>query len=225
LPLTIPTISPPSAVLVTGANGFIAAHCVRVLLSQNYAVLVTVRSSSKGSLVLSTHCSHPNLSVHLVPDITAQNIHDTILSSHHCDVTLHLASPFPATSTPGAYETDLLIPAINGTLRICEATSKYLSIKRVVLTSSFASVYDAAKGPNPGKTYTEGVRAPLTYKDGKNAPAAPAAYRVSKVLAQKRVWDFLKKNKVEWDLVALCPGKVFGRLARKHFLVEGTWNE
>ena len=82
----------------------------------------------------------------------------------------------------------------------------------MVLTSSFASVYDAATGANPGKTYTEEDWAPLTYADGKNAPATPVAYRVSKVLAEKTAWDFLeeRKGKLGWDLVALCPGMVFG---------------
>jgi nucleoside-diphosphate-sugar epimerase len=201
-----------STVLVTGANGFIAAHCIRVLLSQSFTVAATVRSASKASLVLSTHSSHPRLSVHLVPDITAPNCYDEVLSSHPCDAILHLASPFPATPTPGPYEEDLLIPAINGTLRICEAASKFTSVKRVVLTSSFASVYDAAKGLNPGKTYTEEDWAPLTYQDGKNAPATPVAYRVSKVLAEKTAWEFVEKRKgdLRWDLTALCPGMVFG---------------
>ena len=83
---------------------------------------------------------------------------------------------------------------------------------RVVLTSSFASVYDAAKGLNPGKTYTEEDWAPLTYEDGKSAPSTPVAYRVSKVLAEKTVWEFMGKRKgdLEWDLVVLCPGMVLG---------------
>lgn len=82
----------------------------------------------------------------------------------------------------------------------------------MVLTSSFASVYDASKGPNPGKTYTEVDWAPLTYEYCKNAPATPFAYRVSKVLAEKTAWEFVEemKGEVEWDLVAMCPGMVFG---------------
>jgi nucleoside-diphosphate-sugar epimerase len=110
------------------------------------------------------------------------------------------------------FEFELLIPLINGTLRICEAAQKEPSVKRVVLTSSFASVYDASKGLNPGKTYSEADWCPLTYEDGKNAAATPIAFRVSKVLAEKTAWDFVEKNDVEWDLVTLCLGMVFGAL-------------
>lgn len=201
---------PNSTILVTGGNGFIASHCIHVLLSQDYNVITTVRSSSKASIVLSTHSNHPKLSVCLVPSITAPNCYDEILASDSCEAILHLASPFPSTSSPGSYETDLLIPAIDGTLRVCEAASKFSSIKRVVLTSSFASVYDASAGLNPDKTYTEDDWAPLTYEDGKNAPATPVAYRVSKVLAENTAWEYIKKKQVSWDLVALCPGMVFG---------------
>ena len=103
---------------------------------------------------------------------------------------LHLTSPFPTTSNPGAYEADFLIPTINGTLQIYEAASKYPSIKRVVLASSFVSVYNAARGPNPGKTYTEDDLTPLTYEDGGNAPVTPVVYRVSKVLAERWLETF-----------------------------------
>lgn len=82
----------------------------------------------------------------------------------------------------------------------------------MVLTSSFASVYDAAKGLNRGKTYVESDWAPLTYEDGKNAPTTPVAYRVSKVLAEKTAWEFVEKNEASWDLAALCPWMVFGAL-------------
>ena len=44
----MPTVVPPSKVLVTGANGFVATWIVRVLLERGYAVRGTVRSAAKG---------------------------------------------------------------------------------------------------------------------------------------------------------------------------------
>ena len=44
----MPTISAPANILVTGANGYIAAWVVRDLLEDGYSVRGTVRSASKG---------------------------------------------------------------------------------------------------------------------------------------------------------------------------------
>jgi nucleoside-diphosphate-sugar epimerase len=203
----MPSIS-TGTILVTGANGFIAAHCVAALLSSGFTVVGTIRSETKANAVLKSHSNHPSLSLVIVPDVTLPGCFDAAISG--CDAVLHLAAPF------GYYykdfETELLIPSINGTLRICEAAQKEERVKRVILTSSFASVYDASKGLDPGKIYTEADWCPLTYEDGKNAAATPIAYRASKVLAEKTAWEFLEKNKVTWDLVTLCPGMVFGSL-------------
>lgn len=203
----MPSIS-SGKVLVTGANGFIAAHCVAKLLLSGFSVIGTVRSEAKAQSVLRSHSNHPSLSLIIVEDVTKPGCFDTAIAG--CDGVLHLAAPFGYVYTN--FETELLIPSINGTLRICEAAQTEKSVKRVVLTSSFASVYDASKGQDPGKTYTEDNWCPLTYEDGKNASAAPIAYRASKVLAEKTAWNFITSNEVAWDLVTLCPGMVFGQL-------------
>lgn len=193
---------------MTEANGFIAAHCVSQLLSSGFKVVGTVRSESKAKSVSKSHSSHLNLSVQIVSDVTTPGCFDTAIKG--CDAVLHLAAPFGYAYQD--FESELLIPSINGTLRVCEAAQNELCVKRVVLTSSFASVYDASKGLDPGKRYTEADWCPLTYEDGKNAAATPVAYRASKVLAEKTAWEFIEKNEVKWDLVTLCPGMVFGPL-------------
>lgn len=203
----MPSIS-TGTVLVTGGNGFIAAHCVCQLLTAGFKVVGTVRSEAKAAAVLKSHSYNPNLLLKIVPDVTAPGCFDTAIQG--CDAVLHLAAPFGYVYED--FESELLIPSINGTLRICEAAQKEEGVERVVLTSSFASVYDASKGLDPEKTYTEADWCPLTYEDGKNAPVTPVAYRASKVLAEKTAWDFINKNEVKWDLVTLCPGMVFGAL-------------
>jgi nucleoside-diphosphate-sugar epimerase len=195
-------------ILVTGANGFIGAHCVADLLAKGFEVVGTVRTTVKAEQVLSQHLSNPALSVQVVPDITDLHAFDSAING--CTGVLHLAAPFGYAYTN--FETELLIPSINGTRSICLAASKTASVKRVVITSSFASVFDASAGPSPGRIYTEKDWSPLTYEDGKNAPATPIAYRASKVLAEKTAWEFVEREKPHWDLVTLCPGMVFGPL-------------
>lgn len=198
-------MSPSGRVLVTGANGFIAAYCIAELLSKGYTVVGTVRRSESVQVVLDAHQKHKGLSVLVVSDIISPTAFDSAI--HGCDGVLHLAAPFSY-----AYddlENDLLIPSIKGTESICIAATKTESVKRVVLTSSFAAIYDAAKGPCPGKVYTPEDWSPLTYEDGKKGPT-PVAYRASKKLAEEAAWKFVQEKKPHWDLVTLCPGMVFG---------------
>ncbi|KAL3418230.1 NAD-dependent epimerase dehydratase [Phlyctema vagabunda] len=204
----MPSINAPATILVTGANGFIAAHCIAHLLRSKFRVVGTVRSESKASSVLRSHSNHADLSVQIVPDVTAKGCFNQAIKG--CDAVLHLAAPFGYTYKD--FESELLLPSINGTMAICEAAQQEAGVKRVVLTSSFASIYDASKGLDPEKTYTEEDWCPLTYEDGKNAVVTPIAYRASKVLAEKTAWDFVKQSEVKWDLVTLCPGMVFGAL-------------
>src|SRR5699024_1825253 len=84
-------------------------------------------------------------------------------------------------------------------------------VKRIVHTNSFVCIYDAAKGPQPGKVYTEQDWSPLTYEDGVNAPNPAVAYRASKAVAETAAWKWLDENPdAGFDLVGLNPGMVFG---------------
>ena len=199
---------PPRRILVTGANGFIGAHCVANLLSEGFHVVGTVRDDNKAKKVAKQHFSNPALSLKIVPDVTDPYAFDIAIQG--CSGVLHLAAPFGYTYTD--FEKELLIPSINGARSICSAASKTPSVQRIVITSSFAAVFDASAGPSPGRVYTEKDWSPLTYDIGKNTTATPVAYRASKVLAEKTAWEFLEKEKPHWDLVTLCPGMVFGPL-------------
>jgi nucleoside-diphosphate-sugar epimerase len=44
----MPAVQPPAKVLVTGANGYIAAWVVKALLEEGYSVRGTARSEEKG---------------------------------------------------------------------------------------------------------------------------------------------------------------------------------
>lgn len=195
-------------ILVTGANSFIGAYCIAELLKSRYHVVGAVRTTDKVALVESVHENNPYLSVTVVPDITASGAFDEAITG--CTGVLHLASPFGSSYTN--FETELLIPSIRGTEVICESATATSTVKRVVVTSSFAAVFDAAKGLCPGKVYTENDWSPLTYEDGKNASMTPVAYRASKKLSEERAWQFVKETNRSWELVTLCPGMVFGPL-------------
>ncbi|KID99591.1 NAD(P)-binding domain protein, partial [Metarhizium majus ARSEF 297] len=201
-------ISPPATVIVTGANGFIAQHCIAALLNQGYNVVGTVRSASKIDPVKEAHKSHPSLQLVVVDDITSSECYLKAFDNLKPSAVFHLAAPFHYNASN--FETELMIPAVLGSTAILEAATQIQSIKRVVHTNSFACIYDAAAGPSPEKTYTSKDWSPLTYEDGVNASNAPTAYRASKTAAEKAAWSFMTERKPAFDLVSLCPTMVFG---------------
>ncbi|KAJ6016639.1 hypothetical protein N7451_000018 [Penicillium sp. IBT 35674x] len=204
-----------SLVLVTGGNGFIAAHCIANLLQFDYHIRATVRSTEKAeatrnalSIAGVQHLARLQLVV--VPDPT--NLDALVGVLENCQAILHLASAFSYDAAPGEFEEKLMSPALKGTQAICEAAQRCSTVRRVVIMSSFASVYDASLGLQPGRVYTEKDWCPLTYEDGVNASAVPIAYRASKVVAERAAWDYVNNNSVNYQLITLCPGMVFGKM-------------
>ncbi|UKZ50092.1 hypothetical protein TrVGV298_004348 [Trichoderma virens] len=201
-------IEPPALVVVTGANGFIAQHCVAALLQEGYHVVGTVRSASKVEAVKNSHKRHPGLDVVVIEDITNAQSYLDVLGPLSPAAVLHLAAPFHYNATN--FEQEMMIPAVRGSTAILEAAAQIKSIRRIVHTNSFASIYDASAGPSPGKIYTAQDWSPLTYEDGAQADNAPAAYRASKTAAEKAAWKFMESRALGFDLVSLCPSMVFG---------------
>lgn len=163
-----------SLVLITGGNGFIAAHCILNLLQDGYCVRATVRSSDKAEATLRSLEKEgvkglDQLQMTVIADPTQESALSAAMQD--CQAVLHLASAFSYDAKPGEFEAKLMIPALQGTQAVCRAASMQPSIRRVVIMSSFASVYDASLGLQPGRVYTENDWCPLTYQDGVDAPA------------------------------------------------------
>lgn len=189
----------PTRVLVTGATGFIALHCIQQLLEAGYAVRGTARSKRRGDAVaeiLRPHLSDPALLERLEivsADLTADAGWPEAVGG--CQYVLHVASPFP--SAPPKDESTIIVPAREGALRVLRA-AKAAGLERVVLTSSLAAVL---YGVDRNKTFSEA--------DWSN-PDDPriGAYEKSKTLAERAAWDFARAN--DLDLVAINPGAVLG---------------
>lgn len=109
-------------------------------------------------------------------------------------------------------ERDLLNPAIKGTNSVLESIQKYNpTVKRVVITSSFASIVDVTKGARPGYTYTEKDWNPVTYEEAaKPETDGGVAYCASKTFAERAAHDFVAKNKPNFSVSAICPPMVYG---------------
>ena len=186
-------------VLVTGISGYIGQHCAAELLKKGYAVRGSVRSLSKTDAVtngIKTVVDPKGNLEYCELNLLKDEGWDKAMEG--CDYVLHVASPY--ISSEPKDENDLIKPAVEGTQRALKSAKK-AGIKRVVLTSSVASMLGDINGSDINQDSWTNVNA-------KNA----TAYLKSKTLAEKSAWDFINaqegENKLE--LVVVNPGPVYG---------------
>lgn len=195
-------------VLLTGGSGFIAAHILEQLLEQGHHVVTTVRSEAKAQKIRDAHKDvAERLQVVIVPDIAQPHAFDGVANTPGLQIVLHTASPFHYNVKDP--QVDLIEPAVIGTTGILKALAKSApSVTRVVITSSFAAILDAASFTDPNTTFSETSWNPVTIDEIHESPAI--AYRVSKTLAEKAAWDFVAQQKPAFDLVTVNPPLVLG---------------
>ncbi|KAI9040827.1 uncharacterized protein KD926_007635 [Aspergillus affinis] len=177
-------------ILITGGTGYIGNH------------------TDTCDSLLSIHWRHrDSLETQIVADITRPGAFDTAVKD--VDGIVHMASPFTDKITDN--EKDLIIPAINGTKEILRSTISFApNVKRVVLTSSFASIADFSKGLRPGHVYEESQWSPLTYQATKDNKIG-LAYAGSKKLAEEAAWQFVETSPgVNFSLATINPTMVYG---------------
>ncbi|KAL6728819.1 hypothetical protein Aduo_010554 [Ancylostoma duodenale] len=185
-------------VLVTGASGYIASHCVKLLLSEGYRVRGTVRSLKNEKKVAPVRQLQQDDRLELVEaDLLRPDDWPDVVSG--CHYILHIASPFPIVAS----ETCIDI-AVNGTLNVLRAAEKQPSVKKVVLTSSCAAVNEGHPQDRvfDETSWTDVLSPTVEY------------YAKSKTLAEKAAWQFMDgiKEGNKFSLTCLNPTMVVGPL-------------
>lgn len=180
-------------VLVTGATGFVAGHCIADLLEHGHSVRGTVRSLAHPDKVAHLRALGGDLEF-VEADLTADAGWADALAG--VDAVLHVASPFP--STPPRDENELIRPAVDGTLRVLRA-SVAADVRRVVLTSSVAAVNTG----HPRGEHRLRTEADWSVVDN----CSP--YPKSKTLAEQAAWRFAEEHP-ELELVTINAGMVLG---------------
>uniref|UniRef100_A0A6N2L6G2 NAD-dependent epimerase/dehydratase domain-containing protein n=1 Tax=Salix viminalis TaxID=40686 RepID=A0A6N2L6G2_SALVM len=190
-------------VCVTGGSGYIASWLVKLLLHRGYTVKATVRD-----------LSDPKRTEHLLDlDGAKERLHlfkanlveegsfDPVVDG--CESVFHVASPvFLGTNDPHA---DLIEPAVKGTENVLRSCARFPSVKRVILTSSMASVAFNGKPLTPDVVVDE-----TWFSDFAFCVSNKLWYMASKTLAEETAWKFAKENGI--DLVTINPGLVIGPL-------------
>ncbi|HWN99146.1 MAG TPA: aldehyde reductase [Blastocatellia bacterium] len=189
-----------NSVLVTGGSGFVGAHCILQLLDKGNDVKTTIRSLNKKPEVIEMLKNGGAGSVQHVSFIEANLSKDTNWdeAAKNCEYVLHVASPISLTAPKD--ENEMIVPAVEGTLRVLRA-SRDAGVKRVVITSSFAAVGYSHTDPNTLITEES-----WTDPNDKSL----SAYLKSKTLAEKAAWDFMRTEGGALELSVVNPVAIFG---------------
>ncbi|KAF5492473.1 Ketoreductase azaE [Colletotrichum siamense] len=193
-------------VFLTGASGFLGAHCLSLLLDGGHDVVVAVRSDSKGRDILALHPdSGLQLSYIVIPDMTVNGAFDKAIQAEPTlEAVIHTASPFHFQSKDA--ETEMLNPAIRDTKSLLSAVAAYApNVKRVVITSSVAAAVNI-KAPPP--VLTPEMWNPITREEASSNPFF--AYLASKTFAEKAAWDFVNDKKPHFALSTILPPLILG---------------
>ena len=190
-------------VMVTGATGYVAGRLIERLLEEGLTVHGAVRDPENINKLqyLNELADKSTGSIkYFRSDLLEEGSYLEAMKG--CQVVFHTASPFIVQVKDP--QRDLVDPAVKGTANVLGSVNKTESVKRVVLTSSCASIYGVNRDilSYPNQVMTEA-------QWNKSSSLTHNPYSYSKVQAEKTAWE-ISKEQNRWDLVVINPSFVLG---------------
>eukprot|EP00535_Pseudo-nitzschia_heimii_P001982 CAMPEP_0197179934 /NCGR_PEP_ID=MMETSP1423-20130617/4730_1 /TAXON_ID=476441 /ORGANISM="Pseudo-nitzschia heimii, Strain UNC1101" /LENGTH=347 /DNA_ID=CAMNT_0042629939 /DNA_START=100 /DNA_END=1143 /DNA_ORIENTATION=+ len=198
-------------VTITGITGYIGSQVGKTFLeSGDFRVRGTVRSKSNAEKIDPLKTAYGEKFFESLELVEADLLDEDSMAEavKGSDYIVHVASPFPL--APPEHEDDLIKPAVEGTTSVVKAAIASGVTKKVVLTSSCASI--GMGYPADRTTFTE---EDWTRPEDFKVPDF-AAYSKSKTFAEKKAWELVEEHNSKGDassrveLVTICPGLVIG---------------
>ena len=209
------TEKPKEIVCVTGASGYIGSHVIRCLLEKGYTVRGTVRDPNdkeKTAHLLEIANGQPGTLELVAADLMQPDTLEPAFAG--CTWICHIASAVRLRADDP--QRDIVDVAVEGTRQAMRAAAATPSVKRMIVTSSVAAVYD--DNPRPRHIYTE-----ADWNESATLKSSP--YALSKTLAEKEAWSLWEALPKEdrFSLVTLCPALVLGPVyTRVHLRTSPT---
>ena len=190
-------------ILVTGGTGFIGAWVVKGLLENGHVVRLAVRNKSKSEKYqyLEDIAKNTDGTLELwEANLMKAGSYDE--AARGCDSIAHIASPFILSIKDP--QKDLVDPAVKGTENVLTAANKSGTVKKVVLTSSVASIH----GDNIDMKAQNLTEFDESYFNTTSS-LDHQPYSFSKVQAEKKAWEIANAQS-DWELVVMNPAFVMG---------------
>ena len=188
-------------ILVTGGTGYLALWIIKQLLDEGFSVRATVRNKSnkeKNKYLLKLGENSKGTLELFEADLLVNGSFANAMNG--CELVFHTASPFQMENIKDPQK-ELVDPALKGTKNVLDSVNKTSTIKRVVLTSSCASIYQDSKDAKDKKLDEKSWNTKSSLKDN--------PYMFSKMIAEKTAWEMSKKQN-RWDLITMNPGFILG---------------
>ncbi|KAK9673634.1 hypothetical protein RND81_12G180200 [Saponaria officinalis] len=201
-------------VCVTGANGYVASWIIKLLLLRGYSVNATVRSlhdPTKTEHLMAFDGAKERLKF-FEANLCKEGSFDAAVDG--CVGVFHTASPVQIIA-PNPEE-DIIAPAVDGTLNVLASCAKNPTVKRVVFTSSMASVQFNDRPQPPEVVVDETWWSTLEICK----LSSLKWYLISKTLAEQAAWKFAKEKGI--DLVSINPTVCIGPLLQN--TINGSCN-
>ncbi|CAN8294638.1 unnamed protein product [Cochlearia groenlandica] len=174
-----------------GASGYIASWIVKLLLLRGYTVKATVRDpkdQKKTEHLLALDGAEERLRLFKANLIEENCFHHAI---DGCDDVIHTASPVILTIVCNP-QAELIEPAVKGTINVLRTCTRVSSVKRVIVTSSMATLQFSKSPLGPNDFVDED-----TFSDPSFCEENKLWYVLSKTLAEDGEWRFAKANKTD----------------------------
>ncbi|XP_058774159.1 tetraketide alpha-pyrone reductase 1 [Vicia villosa] len=188
-------------VCVTGASGFLASWLIKRLLLSGYHVTGTVRDLGKKKKfehLLKLEGATERLKL-VQADLMEENSFDNAIIG--CKGVFHIASPV-LNHISDDPKSEILEPAVQGTLNVLRSCRKNPALVRVVLASSSSAVR-VRDDFDPNVSLDESSWSSLELCE-----KLKAWYPMSKIMAEKAAWEYCKENGI--DLVTILPSFIIG---------------
>jgi len=190
----------PRTILITGVSGFIAKHTAVACLHAGHRVRGTVRTADKGAAVSECLAAQVDLENFELASADLTKERGWREAMEGIDSVIHVASPNPVVQPKD--ENEIIVPAVEGTLRVLDAAAS-AGVKRFVQTSSVVAIMYVH--PRETTHFTE-----QDWSDPQASDATP--YSKSKTLSERAARDFVKGCRTGMTYASVNPGYVYGPL-------------
>jgi len=98
------------------------------------------------------------------------------------------------------------------------AASKAPSLKRVIITGSIVSTFNRFDESFSGKTIDDKSYNTVSLEQVTSFNNPTAAYMYAKTTAELKSWEFMKKEKLSFNLVVLLAPNIIGRSIQQEYV-------